>query len=117
MTRVAVFGTGSWGTAFAAVLADAGNDVVMWGRRAEVVAQINAGTNEDYLPGMPLPPRVRATTEPLAAIEGATIVVIAIPSQTLHKAHGGGPVHTRPADFAVMAPPGGAAGKPVDRPN
>lgn len=35
----------------------------------------------------------------------------------LHKAHGGGPVHTRPADFAVMAPPGGAAGKPVDRPN
>ncbi len=85
MTRVAVFGTGSWGTAFAAVLADAGNDVVMWGRRAEVVAQINAGTNEDYLPGMPLPPRVRATTEPLAAIEGATIVVIAIPSQTLRE--------------------------------
>ena len=41
MTRVAVFGTGSWGTAFAAVLADAGSQVRMWGRRAELVDEIN----------------------------------------------------------------------------
>jgi len=33
MTRVAVLGTGSWGTAFSMVLADAGADVVLWGRR------------------------------------------------------------------------------------
>ena len=36
MTRAGVFGTGSWGTAFALVLADAGTDVVMWGRRPEL---------------------------------------------------------------------------------
>ena len=41
MTTAAVFGTGSWGTAFAAVLADAGTDVRMWGRRSEVVDAIN----------------------------------------------------------------------------
>ena len=36
MSRAAVFGTGSWGTAYAAVLADAGTPVTMWGRRASV---------------------------------------------------------------------------------
>ena len=55
MRRVAVFGTGSWGTAFAAVLADAGNDVRLWGRRAELIETINATrVNADYLPDLVL---------------------------------------------------------------
>ena len=49
MTRATVLGTGSWGTAFAATMADAGTEVTMWARRREVVEQINRGTNEDYL--------------------------------------------------------------------
>jgi glycerol-3-phosphate dehydrogenase (NAD(P)+) len=36
-TTAAVMGTGSWGTAFAAALADAGTAVTMWGRRADIV--------------------------------------------------------------------------------
>ena len=40
MTRVSVMGTGSWGTTFAVVLADAGAKVTMWGRRPEVCAEI-----------------------------------------------------------------------------
>ena len=40
--RVAVLGAGSWGTTFAKVLADAGRDVVLWARRAEVAAAISA---------------------------------------------------------------------------
>ena len=83
MTTAAVFGTGSWGTAFSAVLADSGTAVRMWGRRAEVVEQINAGTNEDYLPGIRLPQGISATTDPAEAAEGASIVVLAVPSQTL----------------------------------
>ena len=83
MTSAAVYGTGSWGTAFAAVLADAGTSVTMWGRRAEVVEQINAGTNEDYLPELRLPSTIRATTDPAEAGAGADIVVLAVPSQTL----------------------------------
>lgn len=85
MTTAAVFGTGSWGTAFAAVLADAGCPVTMWGRRADSVAQINAGTNEDYLPGIPLPGGIRATTDPVEAVTGAQIVVLAVPSQSLRE--------------------------------
>ncbi len=85
MTHAAVYGTGSWGTAFAAVLADAGTTVRMWGRRAEVVAQVNAGVNEDYLPELRLPSTVSATTDPAEAAEGADVVVLAVPSQTLRE--------------------------------
>ncbi|WP_308404946.1 NAD(P)H-dependent glycerol-3-phosphate dehydrogenase [Streptomyces sp. 35G-GA-8] len=84
MTRVAVFGAGSWGTAFAMVLADAGCEVTLWGRRREVVDAINtAHTNPDYLPGFELPVGVRATTDPAEAARGAEFTVLTVPSQTL----------------------------------
>ncbi|MBZ4020154.1 NAD(P)H-dependent glycerol-3-phosphate dehydrogenase [Streptomyces purpurogeneiscleroticus] len=84
MTRCAVYGTGSWGTAFAMVLADAGCEVTLWGRRAELAEAINTGrTNPDYLPGVELPQTVRATTDPAEAAAGAEFTVLAVPSQTL----------------------------------
>jgi glycerol-3-phosphate dehydrogenase (NAD(P)+) len=83
MTHAAVFGTGSWGTAFASVLADGGTTVSMWGRRQEVVDQVNAGCNADYLPDLALPPAVSATTDPAEAARDADIIVLAVPSQTL----------------------------------
>jgi len=84
MTRVAVFGTGSWGTAFAAVLADTGCRVQMWGRRAELVDQINIShVNADYLPNLLLPDAISATTDPAEAVRGVDIVVLAVPSQML----------------------------------
>jgi glycerol-3-phosphate dehydrogenase (NAD(P)+) len=84
MTRVAVLGTGSWGTAFSMVLADAGADVVLWGRRQEVVDAIAAThENPDYLPGIPLPETVTATSDAAEALRGAEVVVLAVPSQTL----------------------------------
>lgn len=85
MTTAAVFGTGSWGTAFSAVLADSGTTVRMWGRRSELVDQINGGSNDVYLPGIPLPQGIQATTDPAEAAEGADIVVLAVPSQTLRE--------------------------------
>ena len=50
MTRCAVLGTGSWGTAFALVLADAGCEVTMWGRRAELTEQITTDAPQRRLP-------------------------------------------------------------------
>ncbi|MFI9099003.1 MULTISPECIES: NAD(P)H-dependent glycerol-3-phosphate dehydrogenase [Streptomyces] len=83
-TRCAVYGTGSWGTAFAMVLADAGCDVSLWGRRPELVEAVNAThMNPDYLPGIALPDTVRATTDPAEAARDAEFVVLAVPSQTL----------------------------------
>ena len=84
MTKIAVFGAGSWGTAFSIVLADAGNDVTIWGRREEVCATINERReNTDYLPGIELPPVVSATHDAEKAVDGAEVVVLAVPSQTL----------------------------------
>ncbi|CAM5592127.1 glycerol-3-phosphate dehydrogenase [NAD(P)+] [Streptomyces avidinii] len=82
--KAAVFGTGSWGTAFAMVLADAGCEVVLWGRRGELVDAINTGrTNPDYFPDVELPANIRATTDPAEAAAGADFTVLAVPSQTL----------------------------------
>ncbi|MER6398209.1 MULTISPECIES: NAD(P)H-dependent glycerol-3-phosphate dehydrogenase [unclassified Kitasatospora] len=86
MTRCAVFGTGSWGTAFAMVLADAGCEVTLWGRRPELVDAIHTThVNPDYLPGVPLPGSVRATVDPARALAGADFAVLAVPSQTLRE--------------------------------
>jgi glycerol-3-phosphate dehydrogenase (NAD(P)+) len=83
MSKIAVFGAGSWGTAFSIVLADAGNDVSIWGRREEVCATINEKReNTDYLPGIQLPPTVTATHDPEQAAAGAEAIIFATPSQT-----------------------------------
>lgn len=84
MTKAAVMGSGSWGTAFAKVLADAGTDVTMWARRPELASWINdEHENKDYLPGVALPSNLCATTDPAKALAGARIVILAVPSQTL----------------------------------
>lgn len=84
MSRVAVMGAGSWGTAFSIVLADAGNEVAIWARRDEVCAAINEDReNAEYLPGIELPPTITATHDPERALDGAEFVVLAVPSQHL----------------------------------
>src|SRR6266508_2207415 len=82
--RAAVLGSGSWGTAFAKVLGDAGTDVVMWSRRPQVSVTIRDHRhNPDYLPGLRLPDSVTATGDPVAALTHAELVVLAVPAQTL----------------------------------
>ncbi|OFT86904.1 NAD(P)H-dependent glycerol-3-phosphate dehydrogenase [Corynebacterium sp. HMSC28B08] len=84
MVRVAVMGAGSWGTTVAKVFADAGNEVRLWARRAEVAEEINAKrTNSAYLGDIELPQALTATPDPEAAIDSAEIVVLGVPSQTL----------------------------------
>jgi glycerol-3-phosphate dehydrogenase (NAD(P)+) len=84
--RVAVLGTGSWGTTFAMVLADAGCPVRMWGRRTEVCAEITQRhRNTDYLPDVELPSAVSASTDAAEVLDAAEIVVLAVPSQSLRE--------------------------------
>jgi glycerol-3-phosphate dehydrogenase (NAD(P)+) len=82
--KIAVLGSGSWGTVFAKVLSDAGGDVVLWGRRRAIVDAINEGRrNPDYLPELVLPERLRATADVADALDAASYVVLAVPAQTL----------------------------------
>src|SRR5262250_275708 len=82
----AVMGAGMWGTTFAQVLCDAGTPAVLWGRHAELVQAINdQHENPSYLPGIPLAPQLRATADPGQALDGADLVVLAVPAQTLRE--------------------------------
>ena len=82
----AVMGAGSWGTTFAQVLSDAGTETVLWCRRPDVAATINAtGRNQDYLPDITLPSTLRATADPQQALATANVVVLAVPAQTLRQ--------------------------------
>jgi glycerol-3-phosphate dehydrogenase (NAD(P)+) len=81
---VAVMGAGSWGTAFSLVLADAGNQVRLWGRRTELCSTINeTQENPDYLPDIVLPDAVTASHDHAAVLADAEAVVFAVPAQTL----------------------------------
>jgi glycerol-3-phosphate dehydrogenase (NAD(P)+) len=83
-TRTAVMGAGAWGTALAKLLADAGGEVTLWARRNEVAAEINStGRNPAYLPGVQLPPGIKATADAAEALTEATTVLLAVPAQTM----------------------------------
>jgi glycerol-3-phosphate dehydrogenase (NAD(P)+) len=82
--KAAVLGPGSWGTTFAQVLCDAGTEAVLWDRGEAKVEAISARhENPKYLPGIPLNPALTATTDVAAALDGADLVVFAVPAQTL----------------------------------
>ena len=88
--KIAVLGAGSWGTTFAKILGDAaeGTDrrIVLWGRRAEVVDQINNHhRNPRYLSTTELPANISASTDALEVLTDATLVVLAVPAQTLRE--------------------------------
>lgn len=82
--KTAVVGAGSWGTTFAKILVDAGCDVTLLARRPEQAQEIAiAKRNSEYLPGINLPKRLNATSEPAVALRGASLVFLAVPSQSL----------------------------------
>ncbi len=84
--KVSVIGAGSWGTTFAKVLADSGNEVILFSRRPEIAAEINQHRrNSDYLPGINLPETITATAELNEALTGAEQIYLAIPSKTLRE--------------------------------
>ena len=83
MTRVAVLGGGSWGTALAQAVSQAHHDVVLWARDEGLVDEINAGhENPRYLPGLPLDPGIRATGD-LAGAASREILLLVVPAQHL----------------------------------
>lgn len=82
MSRVTVIGGGAWGTALAMVAARRGDHQVrLWALEKEVCESINAcHLNNLFLPGITLPPNVRAGNDFREALESAEIVVSVMPS-------------------------------------
>ena len=78
--KVAVVGAGSWGTVVAAI-AGSKAPTTLWARRPELAAAVNTtGENPDYLAGFPLDGDVTATTSLEEALDGADVLVMAVPS-------------------------------------
>lgn len=86
MTRVAVMGGGSFGTAMGMITTDAGGKSVIWAREPEVARSVNEQhVNEMYHPGLELPPELWVTNDPHEALKGAEVIILAIPAQTLRE--------------------------------
>ena len=79
--KIAVVGAGSWGTALATLLARHGHTTVLWGRDAAVIEAIDQRhENPRYLPGIPLPESLRASTDLAATVAGADWILVVVPS-------------------------------------
>lgn len=83
MSRIAILGGGSWGTGLAVVLSQShrSHEIAMWVREPGIAEAVNqTRQNPAYLPGIPIPANVRASTVPGEAVREAAIVVCAVPS-------------------------------------
>lgn len=93
--KVAVVGAGSWGTTVAA-LASASADTVVWARRPELADELDREhTNSAYLPGFTLPDALRATSDLAAAVGGADVVVMGVPSHGFREIAAAAAPHVR----------------------
>jgi len=83
MERIGIIGGGAWGTALALTAARAGRRVLLWAREPEIVDGINRDReNAAFLPGVPLAPEIRATSD-LAEAARADGVLLVAPAQHL----------------------------------
>lgn len=91
--KIAVIGSGSWGTTVASLMAPA-DDTTLWARREEISTEISERkTNAAYLGEAGLDPQLNATSDLAEALTGAEIVVMAVPT------HGTRSVLEQAADF------------------
>ena len=86
MTRVAVLGSGSWGTTLAVHLAVAGHEVRLWGVPREDLDRLEADReNRKFLPGIALPDGVKVRSELESALDGAETTLFVVPSQAMRE--------------------------------
>jgi len=86
MSRVTILGAGAWGTTLGQVLCDANHEVLMWGRNATVIDEINGRrSNQAFLPNVKLPDSLHATHDIAEAFGFGESIVLAIPAQSLRE--------------------------------
>lgn len=85
--EIAIIGAGAWGTALSVVLAGQGKSVAIAPRRAYLATALSADReNRTYLPGVALPKNLKIAERFEDAAQGASMVVMAIPSRFAREA-------------------------------
>ena len=86
MSRVAVIGAGSWGTAMTGLVAPAVNEVVLWARSSQAANAMNRDRrNPNHLPDYTLAANVSATSDLALAALDVDAAVLATPSAFLRE--------------------------------
>jgi glycerol-3-phosphate dehydrogenase (NAD(P)+) len=89
VSRVAILGAGSWGTALAVHLANVGHEVSIWSNDRPALAELeSARENRKFLAGTPLPVGVKVQPELEVALEGADFHFYVVPSQAMRSVAG-----------------------------
>ncbi|WLS85377.1 NAD(P)H-dependent glycerol-3-phosphate dehydrogenase [Lactobacillus apis] len=84
MTKIAVLGAGSWGTVLGSMLADKGNEIVLYGNNEEVNQEINEHhTNELYMKNWSVNETATATGDLNKALDGAEVILFVLPTQAI----------------------------------
>ena len=79
--KIAVIGSGSWGTAASVLLAGQGHQIYLWSwQRAESERLHADRENKEFLPGIMLPENILCTNDMQEAVEGAELIVTVVPS-------------------------------------
>jgi glycerol-3-phosphate dehydrogenase (NAD(P)+) len=89
MSRIAVMGSGAWGTAIALSLVSRGvHDVTLWSHSPEVrETMVERGENRAFLPGFLIPDRIHTTSRIEEALRDAEIVVSVMPSHHVRESY------------------------------
>ena len=81
--KIAVLGSGSWGTTLANHLCKKAYSVVLYARDAAVCSSMQNEKRARFMPDIPLCEKLCATSNPIEAVQGADVVVLAVPSQSM----------------------------------
>ncbi|HLS36319.1 MAG TPA: NAD(P)H-dependent glycerol-3-phosphate dehydrogenase, partial [Bacillota bacterium] len=85
MTKVAVLGAGSWGTALSIVLADNGHEVFLWTHRKEQADEINqTRRNEKYL-DVSIPETIVSTNDIKKALHDCSYILLVVPTKAIRE--------------------------------
>jgi len=108
MSRIAIMGSGAWGTALAISLARrGGHHVSVWSYAKDVAASMrDRRENTQFLPGFRIPEAVAVFDDAARALEGAEVVVSVTPSQFVRSSYQGFVAHLHPGQLLVSATKG-----------
>ena len=108
MSRIAIMGSGAWGTSLAISLARrGGHHIALWSYAKDVAATMrDRRENTAFLPGFHIPESVAIFENAAETLEGAEIVVSVTPSQFVRSTYEGFVAHLRPGQLLVSATKG-----------